>query len=278
MSLKISVQKKLAELMRFFKFVMYHFVHDDCFYRASALAFTTLSAIVPLAGISLSVLSAFPPFHSLKDPMQNFIFEHFVPQTGKMIESYLEQFIEQLNHLSLLGMGFLFATALLSMFTIEQSMNKIWKVKKARHGLESFLLYWTILTLTPILLGFGITLGGSFLAIPSIQNSTFSMLLIEFLSFFIAWVGFTFIYLVVPNCKVKFIHALSGGFIASLLFEATKRGFQFYFHQYNFYELIYGAFAIIPLFFIWIYFVWFITLLCAEMTYALSHYKPSSEK
>ena len=136
---------KFETCKRFVRFVVRHFIEDDCTYIASALAFTSLLAVVPLMSVGFSIFSSFPVFQSLADPVQNFIFDNFVPATGKVVQTYLQQFTSQVSKLSILGVTFLVITALLVMFTIERSINKIWRVNSARHGVPAFLLYWAIL-------------------------------------------------------------------------------------------------------------------------------------
>jgi membrane protein len=82
--------------------------------------------------------------------------------------------------------------------------------------------------------------------------------------------GFTFLYVIVPNCPVKLLHGLYGGLVAALLFELAKLVFGYYLTYYHTYQLLYGAFATVPIFFVWVYWVWIITLLGAEISYAFS--------
>jgi len=270
MTLKQKLVERLREGTRFIYFVINHFIEDDCPYRASALAFTTLLAIVPLMSVGFAILSSFPVFHDLSTPTQNFIFDNFVPATGKAIQNYLQLFATQVAKLSILGVIVLFVSALLVMYTIERSMNKIWRVSSPRQGVSAFLLYWTILSLTPILLGLSLAASSYFFSMPFFKNYETPSLLLRYIPFLLSFIGFTFLYVVVPNCPVRLTHGLYGAFIATLLFESAKQAFAFYLTQYNTYQLLYGAFATIPIFFLWIYWVWLITLLGAEISYALS--------
>lgn len=259
---------------RFIAFVAKHFIDDNCTYRASALAFTSLLAIVPLMSVGLSILSAFPVFQDLRDPLQNFIFENFVPATGKAVQSYLQQFTAQVSRMSISGVVFLFVTAILVMVTIENSLNNIWRVAKPRKGVPAFLLYWAILSLAPILLGLSIAATSWFVSMPFIKTHQPSNFLVSGIPVLFSFVAFTFMYVVVPNCVVGLRNAIWGGLLAAVLFEVAKHGFAWYLTRYNSYQLLYGAFALVPIFFIWVYWVWVITLLGAEISYALSvHYE-----
>lgn len=264
------VYNKLDQTKRFIQFVIEHFFEDDCPYRASALAFTNLLAIVPLMTVGLAVFSSFPFFHGLNYPIQDFIFDNFVPTTGKVIQHYLHQFQSQVPLLSIWGVAFLFGTAILLMFTIEQAMNKIWRVNSSREGVAAFLLYWAILSLAPIFIGLSLAASSYIISFPLFQGNVAPSFLFKLLPAILSLIGFSFLYIVVPNRPVSIRHGMIGGLTATFLFESAKFGFAFYLSHYNSYELLYGAFATIPIFFVWIYWVWLITLVGAEVTYALS--------
>lgn len=269
MDLTQKLTEKLAESKQFIHFVARHFIEDDCPYRASALTFTSMLAIVPFITVGFAILSTFPVFQNLAGPIQDFIFANFVPNTGKMIQDFLHSLATQATKSSALGVLFLFTIALLVMYTIESAMNKIWRVHSSRHGLPAFLLYWAIVSLAPILLGLSIALSSYLLSLPFIADHSVPSQL-GYLPFLLSLAGFTFLYVVVPNCRVRFLHGLLGGLFAALLFESAKLGFAYYLTNFNFYQLLYGAFSTLPIFFIWIYWVWLITLLGAEISYALS--------
>jgi len=264
-----KLTEKIAESKRFIYFVVRHFIEDDCPYRASALAFTTLLALVPLMSVGFAILSTFPVFQGLAEPVQNFIFANFVPTTGKIVQNYLLTFASQVSKLSAIGLVFLFIVAFLVMYTIESTMNKIWKINTPRHGISAFLLYWAIVSLAPLLLGLSLAVSSYFLSMPFFATQDVPALL-SYLPFLCSLLGFTFLYIVVPNCQVKFLHGLYGGIIAAFLFESAKFAFAYYLTHYNTYQLLYGAFATVPIFFAWIYWVWLITLLGAEVSFALS--------
>jgi membrane protein len=255
---------------RFVRFIIQHFIQDDCTYIASALAFTSLLAVVPLMSVGLAIFSSFPVFQGLATPVQNFIFDNFVPATGKAIQVYLQHFASQVSKLSILGVLFLIVTSVLVMFTIEQAMNKIWRVGSSRHGVPAFLLYWAILSLTPIMLGLSVAASSYLFSIPFLINHQAPSFLLHWSPFFLSLMGFIFLYVIVPNCPVKIRHAFWGALFAAVLFETAKQAFAYYLTHVNTYELLYGAFAAVPIFFIWIYWLWIITLLGAEISYALS--------
>ncbi|RAP35679.1 hypothetical protein B1207_11335 [Legionella quinlivanii] len=270
MDLKIWLKNRYETSKRFVYFVVDHFFEDDCTYRASALAFTSLLAIVPLMTVGLSILSSFPVFQGLIQPLQNFIFDNFVPATGAVIQTYIQQFTAQVSKLPVWGVIFLIVTALLVMVTIEKAMNKIWRVNCSRHGVSAFLLYWAILSLAPVFLGLSLAASSYLFSLPLMKTPFTPSFLFNYLPFFLSLTGFTFLYVVVPNRPVQFRHGFWGALFATILFESAKQAFAYYLGRYNTYQLLYGAFATVPIFFVWIYWVWIITLLGAEISYALA--------
>lgn len=272
-----SCKIKSREAYTFFKFIIKNFIDDDCSNIASTLTFTSLLAVVPLIAVSFAILASFSVYQELSTPIQTYIFEHFVPATGKVVQHYLMQFTHQASKLSVLGTVFLFITSVMLMVTIENALNKIWKVRIQRHGASAFLLYWAILSLTPIMLGLSVAVSSYLISMPILTKELHVnlSLLLNYAPLFISLFCFSFLYVVVPNTKVKIRHAISGAFIAAVLLEIAKAGFTWYLSSYDTYELLYGAFATVPIFFLWVYWVWFIILLGAEVTYALSapHYR-----
>lgn len=267
-----SLTQKQHEMYTFLKFLVKNVIEDDCSYVASALTFTTLLAIVPLMSVSFAVLSSFPVFQELALPVQNYIFEHFVPATGKVVQQYLVEFTQQVTKLSLWGIVFLFITSVLVMVTIERSLNKIWKVRTQRQGVAAFLLYWAILSLAPLMIGLSIAASSYLISLPflSKESALNVSLLFRYAPFALSFSCFFLLYLIVPNCRVKVAHAATGALTAALLLEIAKAGFGWYTSSYDTYALLYGAFATVPIFFLWVYWAWFIVLLGAEVAYALS--------
>ena len=153
--------------------------------------------------------------------------------------------------------------------TIEKAFNKIWRVEKPRRGLQAFLIYWTVLTLGPLLLGAGIVLSSYLTTMPLLSKldgvtGGGVATLWKFLPFTFSILAFTMLYWAVPHCKIKFRDAAVGGLAMAFLFEAAKKIFTWFVSSFPSYELIYGAFAAFPLFLMWIYISWMMILLCAH--------------
>jgi len=225
-----------AKAYRYIVFVAKHFRRDDCTSRAAALSFTSLLAIVPLMTVSFWILSAFPVFEQMIQPVEDFIFSNFVPATGQVVQNYLTSFVNQASRLSLFGLVFLVITSVLLMFTIERALNRIWRVRAARRAATKFLLYWAVLSLAPILMGVGIAVSSYLATLPlwSVTIAHFGIdqgWLLAMAPFFLSTATFTLLYVVVPNCHVVFWHGLVGAVIVAILFELAKAIFAFYFQS-----------------------------------------------
>ena len=138
--------------------------------------------------VSFAIFSAFPVFSHISTQIQNFIFSHFVATSGEVIQGYLQKFVLQTKNLSALGSGFLVVTAILMMFNLEQAFNAIWKVRSRGKSLSTFLLYWAILTLSPILIGVSIIVSTHIGNLPLIAGTTHDVDFFKSIAFFIKFV------------------------------------------------------------------------------------------
>lgn len=262
---------------RYIKYVVVRFFKDNCFESASALTYTTLLSVVPLMAVSLFVVSGVPYFQSLWADTQQFIFIHFVPATGREVQDYLKQFITQASHLGILGVSFLVFSAMVIIFTIELTFNRIWAVRSSRGITRSFLLYWAVLTLVPILMGLSFAVSSYVWSMPIWQDTAQKLGLVNYMlivsTFCLAWLCFALMYIFIPNCAVKYRHAFGVAFFIAILFEIAKKFFVSYVTGLNLNTMIYGAFAIIPFFLLWIYICWILILLGAVMVSSLEFYK-----
>ena len=255
--------------------IFIQFKKDGCANRAAALAFTTLLSLVPMFTISFTLLKALPVFQELTLKIQTFIINNFVAASAEMIQQHLQAFVEHTSKLSALGMVFFLFTAVLMIFNMEQAFNAIWRTKKQRSFLSGFLMYWAVLTLTPVLIGIGIAVSTYLASLPLISEAAnmlgLKKILLVSTPYLATLTAFTVLYQAVPNCKVKFRSAFIGGIIATILFELAKQGFVLYITHFSVYRLLYGAMAAIPIFLVWIYFSWIIILFGAVVSATLEN-------
>lgn len=251
-----------------------HFREDRCFEAAGALSYTSLLALVPLMAVTLGVISAFPVFDQWASALQDFIFENFVPAAGDMVQRYLQQFVGNTAGLTGAGTVFLIVTALLLMSTIEKSFNRIWRVQTPRRLVSRLVMYWAALTLGPLLMGASLALTSYLAALPLFSVSwvpgVSQSVLLTLAPFVVSLAAFTLVFMIVPNRRVAFRHALAGALVSAVLFEITKRGFVWYVTGFPTYEKLYGALATVPLFLVWIYVSWVVILLGGSVAAALT--------
>ena len=220
----------MESLRVFFPFFWKNIVNDKIFLVASSLAFQTQLSIVPVLAVILSILNVFVLFAPFKRSLEDFLVQNFMPGTGSVLNHYLTDFIGKTTTVPLVGGVFLFIIALSLISTVDNTLNEIWEVHAPRKGLQGFTLYWTVLTLGPVFIGSSLAASSYvwytvFTEGPLLEVKT---ILLSFLPFINSILAFFLLYMLVPNRRVRFVHALSGALLAAVLFELSKRWFAFY--------------------------------------------------
>lgn len=261
--------RRIQRLVYFCRYLVRRFGEDNCPKNAAALTYTTLFAVVPVMTVTYAMLAAIPAFNQVSGQIESFIFDNFVPSTGATLRDYLSEFSQQARQLTGVGVALLMVTAFLMLVNIEKSFNAIWRIRQPRRGLSSFLLYWAVLSLGPLLLGAGFVVSTylaslSFLTGDAVLASAWKQVL-GWLPLLLSIAAFTLIFVAVPNTRVRLRHGLAGGVLVALLFEGAKACFALYVALFPSFQLIYGAFAAFPLFLLWIYVSWLIILFGAEL-------------
>ncbi|GGY65768.1 UPF0761 membrane protein [Cellvibrio zantedeschiae] len=235
----------------------------DCQKSAGSLTYMTLFAIVPMLTVCYSMFSLIPAFQSVGDQFQALIFSQLLPGNEQVIAKYLSDFSQQARKLTAFGIVFLMVSAYFMLKNIEQNFNNIWNVTRARRGVANFLLYWAILSLGPLLLGLAVFMKTYLIALRTFVGHYESLSFMDFVFEWLPWLltaaAFTLLFVAVPNCKVRFKHAAIGGAVTLVVFELIKFAFSFMVTHSNF-KLIYGAFAVVPLFLLWINASWMVIL------------------
>ncbi|HLU77425.1 MAG TPA: YihY family inner membrane protein [Burkholderiales bacterium] len=251
------------------------FIIDDSFKQAASLAYTTLLALVPLITIGLAVFSAFPAFQNFTVGINEFLSRAMLPSTvEQIVATHLDQFTRSAGRLTALGIVVLGITAILLMQTIDASLQRIFSVRRKRPLMLRILTYWGVLTLGPLLIGASLSMTSYLLTRPLIGGRYVDKLvLLDVVPFVLTALAFSSLYKIVPNRAVASRDALIGGLCAALLFEIMKRGFAFYIAKFPTYTLIYGAFAAIPIFLLWIYLSWLVVLWGAVLAATLPEWR-----
>lgn len=267
----------VRDLLHFARYVTVKFRQDKCTQMAASLTFDTLLSLVPLLTIALTLFSAFPVFADFADQIKHFLLTNMLPETGgKMISRYVEQFAESASKLTAVGLVFLAFTAMLMMVTIDNAFNTIWRVPKPRPLLKRVLVYWAVLTLAPLLIGASLSLTSWLVGLSvgyAKQAPIFGEVTLKVVPAILTTLAFSLLFRIVPNRYVPVSHAFIGGVVASVAFESMNRGFGFFVAHIPTYKLVYGAFASIPIFLLWIYLSWLTILSGALIAASLSRWR-----
>lgn len=266
------MMKTFKQIQLFSKMLWWRINHDRLTTSSAGLAYTTILAIVPLITVIFSLLSAFPMFSEVSRSLKQLIYSNLVPTASDTIQNYLEQFIANTKKMTVVGIIGLIVTSLLLINSINTALNHIWKTKRKRSLIYNITIYWTILTLGPILAGSSVAISSYIFSLKWISTAITSNLLISILPFLISVIGFWLLYSIIPTESVPFKESFIGAIVAAVLFEIGKRAFSLYVSSFPTYQLIYGVVSSIPIMLVWIYCSWCIVLFGAEFAATLTDY------
>ena len=243
---------------------------------AASLSYTTLIAVVPLIAIALSIFAAFPVFENVRAQVQDSLIQYFVPDIEQNIQNYIMQFVNASSKLTTIGVLGIAITAILLLSTIENSFNFIFKVKKHRRLATKITLYWTIITLCPLLVGTALSLKGYLITLKYFHPEHF--LGYNFFVTFVAPNLITFVflwlsYVIVPNKKIRVSSAFSGACVTLILTLLLRSGFGYFLALNVTYKTLYGALATVPILLIWMYSWWTIVLFGAIVTATIEEFR-----
>ncbi|MDP2714920.1 virulence factor BrkB family protein [Rheinheimera sp.] len=278
---KLSWSNRLSIALRFIKLYIQRCQQDQIGMIGGYLAYISLLSVVPLIAVMFSMLSAFPMFGEFRQAIEAFVYANVIPSRGEEIQTYINQFIGNTGGMTAIGITALVVVALLLIHNIDKTLNKIWRVSKRPRPVISFSIYWMILTLGPILFGSSIAVTSYLIRLTRFAEGYtpgLSTLLLGVVPYLMSLLAFFLLYLVVPNIKVRSRHAFFGALLAMILFELSKRGFALYVTHFPAYDTIYGALALVPIVFVWVYLCWLVVLLGAELTALLQQIAADTEK
>jgi membrane protein len=266
----------LRRLPGFLRFVLRRWSEDRCPQIAGSLTYTTLLALVPIFAIAVAVLSSAPFFEDVMSQIKIFLLLNLLPEiAGTIITVYMEQFASNAARLTTVGVVVLFVMSVALMFTIDRSLNTIWRVGRSRPYWISLLGYTLLLILAPVLIGASMSLT-TYLVTLSLRVASVppeaGSVVIRAIPASMSAVAFFLLYRIVPHRQVPWRHAAIGGLVAALLFEVAKELFAAYVRYAPAYHLVYGTFALVPIFLIWVYVSWLVVLFGAELTASLEYW------
>lgn len=269
-------QPRIKRVWQFLDLVWQRFRRHRCSQTASSLSFTTLLALVPALVIFLGIFSISPYFAGFAKAFKAFLFANLVPDAaGKITTVYMSQFITHAGKLTVLGTAVLSFSVLLLLLTLDQAFNAIWLVRRARPLWQRVLRYLVAMIAGP--LAIGVLLGGATRWLGKAAGwgpmlSEISGGISEVLPFVFTTLLLALLFRVIPKRHVPWQHAFLGGFLTALVIEMLEVGFALYVRYLGTFKLIYGAFASVPIFLLWIYCLWVAVLLGAILTATLPYW------
>ena len=262
----------LKHIRAFLIMLWFRVNHDRLTTSSAELAYTTILALVPLITVIFSLLSAFPMFDEISQSLKRLIYSNLVPTASDTIQNYLEQFIANTKKMTFVGIIGLMVTSLLLINSINNALNRIWRTKRKRSFMYNLTMYWTILTLGPILAGSSVAVSSYIFSLKWLSTAASGDLLLSTLPSIISIVGCWLLYSIIPTESIPFKEAAIGALVAAILFEIGKRAFALYVTSFPTYQLIYGVVSSIPIMLVWIYCSWCIVLFGAEFAATLTDF------
>lgn len=253
--------------------LMERFKHERLAQTAGSLTFTTTMALVPCLTVALAVFTAFPLFNQFQTVLQNWLVQSLIPESiARQVLGYLTQFSSKASRVGFLGFLVLFLSTFSMVYTIDRTLNAIWRVKKRRALSQRILLYWSVMTLGPLVLSLGV------LCLYYVSNlskdwmgsdTAFIKMVLSALEFLLWVLGVSALYRYIPNVNVPYRHALLGGLWVTSAIEFARHWVTLYLTKIPTVSMIYGAFATLPILLLWIYAAWGIILVGAVFVSAL---------
>lgn len=253
------------------------FAEDKCQLRASALTFFSLLSVVPVVAMAFGIAKGFGFEEVLEKKLMTQL--QGQEEVAAKIIGFAQSFLENTQGGVIAGVGIaiLFWTVIKVLGNIENSFNDIWGIKKSRAFGRKFSDYLSIMLVCPILFIMSssvtvlitsqVTLVVEKLAFLG-PIGTLIITSMRILPYAVIWVMFTFIYIFMPNTKVNFRSGLMAGIIAGTIYQIVQWAYIAFQVGVSKYGAIYGSFAALPLFLVWLQISWLVVLLGAEISFA----------
>jgi membrane protein len=252
--------------------------HGQLTLRAMGLVYTTLLSIVPLLALSFSVLKAFGVYNQIQPMLLNFL--EPLGEKGEEVARNIVQFIEKMNVgvLGAVGLGLLVYTSISLMQKIEESLNYIWHIPRPRRIGERFSRYLSVLMVGPILVFSALGITATVMNIDTVREliaidvlGQAAQVVSRLMPYLLVILAFTFVYMFIPNTRVRFVPALIGGAAGGIAWQSAGWVFAIFVASSSQYAAIYSSLAILVLFMIWLYLSWLILLFGAGVAFYAQH-------
>ena len=266
----IKIRQLIKEYYVFIRDFLKLLFHDKLSYYSASLSYYTLFSIIPLLVIVLSIFTNLPIFEDIYIGIQAIVFENLLPIHSKEVIVYINTFVENSGKLGMVGVIYVLFASMMFFKNYDYIVNDIFECQRRKFW-SSVTVYWTLVTLTPIMLVLSFYLSTQIQEILDKNQFTASIHLLNILPFFIIWGMFFLSYKISANTTISNKAAGISSFIASLAWYLAKSGFIFYVLHNKTYMSIYGGLSILLFFFLWIYISWAIFLHGLKFCYLLEN-------
>lgn len=270
----------LALVGRFAARVFRRFAEENFDQASASLAFTTLLSIVPLVAVVLGAMSAMPSFLVMVDQLDQVVRNMLPARSAGLIVEHVLEFSQKALNVTVVGLFVLVATVFALLHTVEHAFNNVWKARKKRAWWRRVGLYAALILLWPLAVAYVVAAISYAVSLSSglvIEQQWLHSLLSKATGVLVAAVFFAGLYFAVPNAKVGLVNALFGGFFAAFGFLLMQKGFELYLSYFPSITLVYGAFATVPIFLLWLYLSWAVILLGALVAVTLPEFRREND-
>jgi membrane protein len=268
----------LIRVLRVFYVVIRDLLEGQLTLRAMSLVYTTLLAMVPLLAVSFSVLKGFGVHNQIEPLLLNFL--RPLGERGVEVTSRIIGFVDSVKAgiLGSIGFALLIYTVISLIQKIERACNDTWHVNRSRPLSQKFSDYLSVILIGPVLVFSALGITASVMSTAVVQKmvaikvfGSLMELATKLVPYLLVIAAFTFVYIFVPNTRVRFRSALTGGLVAGVLWETSGWAFASFVVKSAKYTAIYSGFAILIMFMIWLYLSWLIVLVGASVAYYHQH-------
>ncbi len=270
------MKRRLSRFRCFVARIWRRFVAEDFDQVCGSLAFTTLLSLVPLVAVLLGTMSAMPSFLVMVDELEGIVRNMLPERSAGLIIQHILAFSQKALNVTLAGLLVLVLSAYLLLQTVERAFNHVWRTSQKRSWWRRIGLYGGLIVLWPLAvayvvagISFAVTLSSGLI----VEQQWLHKLLSKATGVLVAAIFFAGLYRVVPAKRVRLCDAVAGGSFAALGFLLMQKGFELYLSHFPSITLVYGAFATVPIFLLWLYLSWAMVLVGALLAATLAEFR-----
>ena len=237
---------------------IWNFVADkELSFYAASLSFYTIFAIIPLLMIFFSIFVNLPNFQSQIEQIRTLILSNILPTHTEVISSYLDTFMQNSSALGMMGLGYTLVASIMFFRNYEYIAAKMFN-STPRKFFDSLIMYWTMITLFPVVLAFSIYFSGE--VQKTLKGTADLSVLFDLIPYLLTWIMFFLLFKLSANKPLKILALLASSVLTTAVWLITKWGFVYYVFYNETYKSVYGPISIFLFMMLWIYISWFVLL------------------